>query len=355
MKNSHFGNLPYHLALSYLGLLLITALLSSWLASETDSFLRLIPYDAQTLDYRNMNYQSPLGEQKVNTVPDTHWLGTDRLGRDVLAMLIHGSKTALLIGFISIAIATLIGIFLGSFSAYFGDRMLGIKLVPLLVALFGSMFLVLLIILQASHLSNANFWAYILGWMLLASLLYFICQLSAKYSKKRMYLPLDILLGRLMEIMDSLPLLFIIITLSALVKPNFINVILLIGLTAWVGIARLSRAEVLKLKELNFIESQRAMGLSHLAILFKHLIPNVLPALMVTIAFAVSAAILIESTLSFLGFGIGHESASWGSIIASARHYPQAWWLIIFPGLAIFFTVLSCNIIGERLTRRKSG
>jgi peptide/nickel transport system permease protein len=76
---------------------------------------------------------------------------------------------------------------------------------------------------------------------------------------------------------------------------------------------------------------------------------------MVTIAFAVSAAILIESTLSFLGFGIGHESASWGSIIASARHYPQAWWLIIFPGLAIFFTVLSCNIIGERLTRRKSG
>jgi peptide/nickel transport system permease protein len=122
-----------------------------------------------------------------------------------------------------------------------------------------------------------------------------------------------------------------------------------IGVTSWTGIARYIRAELLKIRSLEYIEAANSLGFSNFRTLLKHAIPNALSPVLIAIAFGIASAILTESSLSFLGFGSG-DSVTWGSLLSSARQSPQAWWLAIFPGFAIFITVTVFNLIGEGLT-----
>jgi peptide/nickel transport system permease protein len=124
----------------------------------------------------------------------------------------------------------------------------------------------------------------------------------------------------------------------------------IIGATHWTSIARLTRAEFLKLKQMEFVAAARAMGASRPRIMFRHILRNALAPVLVPITFGIAAAILIESGLSYLGFGASPPNPSWGTLLKSGRAaIEQMWWLILFPGLAIFLTVLSYNLIGEAL------
>ncbi len=124
----------------------------------------------------------------------------------------------------------------------------------------------------------------------------------------------------------------------------------IVGITSWTGIARLTRAEFLKLKQMEFVTAARAMGAGRLRIMFLHILRNALAPVLVPITFGIAAAILIESGLSFLGFGASPPNPSWGTLLNSGRSaIEQMWWLILFPGLAIFLTVLAYNLIGEGL------
>jgi peptide/nickel transport system permease protein len=144
--------------------------------------------------------------------------------------------------------------------------------------------------------------------------------------------------------------LFLIIAIVAIAKPSIILVMAIIGMTTWTGIARFIRAELLKVRNLEFIESAHALGFSEMRTLFRHAIPNALSPVLIAIAFGIAAAILIESTLSFLGIGVPAETLTWGSVLSAARQSPTAWWLAIFPGFAIFLTVTVYNLVGEGLT-----
>ena len=124
----------------------------------------------------------------------------------------------------------------------------------------------------------------------------------------------------------------------------------IIGLTGWTGIARFIRAELLKVRNLEYIEAAHALGYSESRTLLKHAIPNSLSPVLISIAFGIASAILVESTLSFLGIGVPAETMTWGSMLSSARQSPSAWWLAIFPGFAIFITVTWYNLVGEGLT-----
>jgi peptide/nickel transport system permease protein len=160
----------------------------------------------------------------------------------------------------------------------------------------------------------------------------------------------DIAASRLIEIMLTIPTFFLIITVVAFLPQSVFNIMVVIGLTNWPTVARLARGEFLKSKSMDYVVAARAMGASDLRTIFRHVLPNTLAPIFVTATFGVASAILVESTLSFLGFGVPPSTASWGSILSSARELlPSGWWLTVFPGLAIFLTVTSYNLVGEGL------
>jgi len=161
----------------------------------------------------------------------------------------------------------------------------------------------------------------------------------------------DMLISRLIELVMCIPALVLILALVAMLdRVTNYHLMAIVGITSWTGIARLTRAEFIKLKQMEFVSAARAMGAGRLRIMFRHVLRNALAPVLVPITFGIADAILIESGLSYLGFGASPPNPSWGTLLHSGRiAIQQMWWLILFPGLAIFFTVLAYNLIGEGL------
>jgi len=161
----------------------------------------------------------------------------------------------------------------------------------------------------------------------------------------------DNFMMRFADIMLCFPDFFLILMVIAILEPNINYVMIVIGLVSWPSVARLVRAEFLKLKKQEFVEAARALGLSDARIIFRHILPNALAPVLIAATFGVASAILVESGLSFLGLGVQPPTPSWGNILTSGKDYllSGAWWLSVFPGLAIFITVLSYNLLGEGL------
>lgn len=161
----------------------------------------------------------------------------------------------------------------------------------------------------------------------------------------------DIVISRIIEVVICFPMFFLLLTIIALVaRVNIYYLMFAIGIVGWTGVARLVRGEFLRLREQDFAVSARALGVPASRIMFRHILPNALAPVLVSATFGVAGAILTESGLSFLGFGVPPPVASWGSILSLARQYVyQAWWLTAFPGAAIFLSILCYNLIGEGL------
>ena len=165
-----------------------------------------------------------------------------------------------------------------------------------------------------------------------------------------MKIPLDLIITRIIEVVVSVPVLILILAMVAIIKPSIFMVMVIIGLVRWTGIARFIRAELLRVRNLEYIEAAHALGFPKFRTMIKHAIPNSLAPVFISVAFGIAAAILIESFLSFLGFGIPKELNTWGQLLTQSRGAAEAWWLAIFPGFAIFITVTLFNLIGEGLT-----
>jgi peptide/nickel transport system permease protein len=324
----------------------------------------LIPYTPQYMDLKNSDYKSPFDKQDVPSSRYKHLLGTDKLGRDVMAGMVHGTRVAMMVGVIAMSIAVFFGIILGALAGYFGDTRLKMSRARLWLNLI---FLVLGLFYAFSVRS------YTLGDALSESVGGFLLQLfysfiifaifglvangltillkKIPFLKAQVTIPLDIIISRMMEVKTSVPALLLILSICAIMKkPSIFITMCVIGLLGWVLIARYVRAELLKVRSLEYIEAANALGFSEMRILFKHAIPNTLSAVLITVAFGIAGAILTESGLSFLGIGVAPEQVTWGSLLSSARGYVPAWWLAIFPGFAIFITVTLFNLIGEGLT-----
>jgi peptide/nickel transport system permease protein len=159
---------------------------------------------------------------------------------------------------------------------------------------------------------------------------------------------IDNVLMRFVDIMLCFPTFFLILAVIAMLEPSIWYIMIIIGLTGWMGVARLVRAEVLSIKERDFILAAKAIGASDFRILFRHVLPNAMSPVLVSATLGVAGAILTESALSFLGIGVQPPTPSWGNILTSGKDYIEfAWWLSLFPGLAILVTVLSYNLLGE--------
>jgi peptide/nickel transport system permease protein len=160
----------------------------------------------------------------------------------------------------------------------------------------------------------------------------------------------DTLIMRLVDVMLSIPSFFLILAVIAFLTPSIINVMIVIGLTSWMGVTRLVRAEFLSLQGREFVQASRTLGAKDARLIFTHLLPNSLTPIIVSSVLGVAGAVLMESGLSFLGLGVQAPQASWGNILTDGKDYIQfAWWLSLFPGLAILITVLGYNLLGEGL------
>jgi len=160
----------------------------------------------------------------------------------------------------------------------------------------------------------------------------------------------DTVLMRLVDIMLSIPTFFLILAVIALVGPNLLNIMVVIGVTSWMGVARLVRGEFLALKESDYVVAARALGVPARRIIFRHILPNAMAPVYVSTILGIAAAVLVESSLSFLGLGVQPPTPSWGNILTDGKaNIEIAWWLSLFPGLAILVTVLGYNLLGEGL------
>lgn len=328
-----------------------------------------IVYAPSRSDFLNSDFTGPSDEQffkdpngKIVPMPTRfkHWLGTNKKGEDVLSGLIHASRISLTIGIFSMGVASIIGLILGSLAGYFGDYSLTTKRGTFWSVLLG---------IAAGYYYAFMVRGYVLSdaigesgllflWELLLSIIVFILVVGIFYllgrtiSKlpflgKETNIPMDSIVSRFIEILISIPRIILILSIAAIAKPSIINIVLIIGFTGWTGIARITRAEFLKIRELEYIQAGRALGFDQTRVIFKHALPNGIAPALVVIAFGVAAAILIESSLSFLGVGVPPDLVTWGSLVSSGRENMGAWWLVIFPGFAIFLTVTVYNLLGE--------
>lgn len=348
---------------------------NDWKTLNTDfSVFAPCAYSPNTIDAANAPRKSPFAAQefvlKNNTTISIpfkfrHWLGTTQNGNDVLSGIIHGTKISLSVGIFSMLIASFIGIILGACAGYFENNTLKIGYVQLLFLLFG-IFLTYFycFIIRGDKLAEA----FNNGGMWLILRLLFLFYISIKTiggfgwigryidrklkTDNKLNFPIDAIVSRVIEILNSIPSLLLIIALSAITKPSYTLLILIIGFLSWTSIARLTRAEYLKTKQLDYITSCKAIGMSHFAIMRKHILPNVFPIILVQIIFGMAGTVLIEASLSFIGVGIPSNTVSWGSLLNEARDHFSAWWLVLFPGLCVFVLIFIYNKIATEISKK---
>jgi len=228
----------------------------------------------------------------------TYWMGTDSTGRDIFSRIIHGGQISLFVGITAVFISVSLGTLIGGLAGYFG------------------------------------------GWV-------------------------DALLMRFTEAMLSIPQLFLLIVLGKFIgrdiqtitvfgkdfSGSVMIVIVVIGFTSWMFLARIVRANVLSLKEMDYISVSKSLGSSDMRIFYRHLIPNTMGAIIVSTTLGLAGAILLEAYVSFLGLGIQPPTASWGNMLTAAQTFIQkgSWWMWVFPSIFIIFTILCINLIGDGL------
>ncbi len=310
-----------------------------------------IPYSSDQLNSKINISVGPFDHQAVSSLRYRHWLGTDHLGRDVLAGLIHGTTIAMKVGLLSVFFSLLIGLYLGLLSGYFGDDGWKINIYALLlgglIKLLGLYYIIYPLVI------NPNISYYLIVVLIISILLYGVLRYIPSTIKPIVNFPIDLITSKIIEVLNSIPALFIILALLAVFsRPSIWNVIIIISIIGWPKFARLVRAEILQIKNLEYIQSAKSIGLSDVQIIIKHALPNALTSVISITAFAISGAILLESTLSFLGLGIPLEEVSWGSMLADARASFSSWWLAVFPGLAIFLVLISFYVLGNQLNEK---
>lgn len=292
----------------------------------------------------------PLARPDVAAVPaqsrpgfGVYVLGTDELGRDVFARMLEGAFVSLSVGFVAVGIAVVIGCILGGIAGHYGR--VRVPAPPWVTTLAGLSVLAAVgyAVWRGAGRPDVALWV-ALGALVLGT------GSVGLLARRPFALTIDTLITGLIDVMLCFPTFFLILIVVAVLKPSIWNIMVVIGVTSWEGTARFVRAEILSLREQEFVQAATAIGVSGPRTIRRHLIPNATAPVLVSATLGIAGAILTESALSFLGFGVPPPDATWGNIIADGRKYMfDAPWLTLVPGTAIFLVVLGFNLFGEGL------
>ncbi|RPD50114.1 ABC transporter permease [Hymenobacter sediminis] len=272
-----------------------------------------------------------------------HWLGTDPQGFDVAYALLQGARTILYVSIPAAALTLLLGGALGSAAGYWSNTGLRVArswwiasglLVAGCIGLATQLYAAFLVT-SGSLLTGCG----LIGWLLHQS----------TWGRRPWAFPIDALIAGLIVLLDSIPLLVLVLVVAAIQQPSAGGLVLLMTLTCWTTPARLMRAATLRTRELAHVEAARAAGLSDWQVLRRHIWPLTWPVVMLRLPLTIALLIGLETTLSFLGVGLPPETPSWGRLLAGIRQSPAAWWLILWPGAALVLTTLSLH----QLSRKK--
>jgi peptide/nickel transport system permease protein len=289
---------------------------------------------------------------RPNEIPTLgiYLLGTDDLGRDVFSRMLQGAWVSLTVGFVAVGISVIIGIFMGGVAGYFGQHHIRLDHVLLTGLMAAGTVLV--------FVNHAKWGAafLIIGHAYIFYLLFTRLTGARKTPPKRFGLLrldtilVDTLIMRLVDIMLCFPSFFLILTVVALLPASIYNIMIVIGLTSWMGTTRFVRAEFLSLREQDFVAAARALGVANFRIIFRHMMPNAIAPVLVSATIGIASAILTEAGLSFLGFGVPPPHATWGNILSDGKNFIfDAPWLTFIPGFSILVVVLAFNLFGEGL------
>jgi peptide/nickel transport system permease protein len=295
----------------------------------------------------------PLSKAKLETLrPDEvpalgiYLLGTDDLGRDVLARMLQGAWVSLTVGFVAVGIAVGIGIFLGGIAGYYGQNYIQ----------FGHILSWVLVAATIGLLSMGVPGIAMIAAGLAAALIIWRHRQRRRGTGIPFWMrwahwpavQVDTLIMRTVDIMLCFPSFFLILTVVALLPASIYNIMVIIGLTSWMGTTRFVRAEFLSLREQDFVAAARALGNSDARIIFRHIMPNAVAPVLVSATLGIASAMLTEAGLSFLGFGVPPPHATWGNILSDGKAFIfDAPWLTFAPGLVILVVVLAFNLFGE--------
>ena len=275
-----------------------------------------------------------------------HLLGTDVLGRDVAAGMLGGLSVALKIGIGGVALALIIGLLVGGLAGLKTESYFEMNLIQAMILFF------ILIMLLFQLYYGDHQWLIAGFWMATGSgLLY----LASKLPLRRYTIPISQWMDGLIKLRDSIPDIFLVLGMIGLFHSYaLINIVLILGFIGWGSIARYVRGEMIRIRALPYYQSSEAMGTSLWRKWIYHFIPNALESILSTLIFTVASFILIEASLSFLGIGLPPEIPTWGSLLAMARE-SNAWWLAIFPGLAILLIISLLNAWSSEVLRKRRG
>jgi len=276
--------------------------------------------------------------------------GTDDLGRDVFSRMLQGAWVSLTVGFVAVGIAVVIGVILGGIAGYYGQSQIRLGHVLACILVGGG----------AIGIFSGRTAFGVLMVLLGAAIAALLMRTGDSKGPRRIPMDLsvlslnvfsvDILITGLIDIMLCFPVFFLILTVVALLPASMYNIMIVIGLTSWMGSARFIRAEFLSLREQDFVTAAKALGVSDWRIIFRHMVPNAMSPVLVSATIGIASAILIEAGLSFLGFGVPPPHATWGNILSSGKDFLfDAPWLTFVPGFAVLTVVLAFNLFGEGL------
>ncbi len=305
-------------------------------------------------------YASSYGKKRELSLSERHFFGTDDNDRDILSGLIHGASHAFGIATGALLLILTLGMTVGGASAYFGNAKLSFSYGEYLSIAAG----IIPGIFYGFYIRKWGFpdtlafmgsFGYFLSWLLsflIAGLILFLFFKIGKilnfipFFRKKLPFPLERALQFILDSQTSIPVILLVVSLSILFPKTFLASILMIGLAAYTGFARIIRSELSVILRLPYTEAAYNLGLSPLRILFRHTLPNIAPLLYSLSLLIVSDILLFEASLSFIGIGVNAENAvSWGSMLAQARNHPHAWWLTLFPSLILLLTILSLHIL----------
>ena len=326
----------------------------TYLPGSTDwENIAVSPFQKQYLRDNNVIIEMPLKFR--------HWLGTNHKGEDVLAAIIYGCRNSMGVALFSMILAGSIGISLGLLAGFYQNHGMLISKASLAGGILGLIPSLFYGFIRNPFLISENS---ILGknnplFSLIIGLLLFVCIIGlfiltaywiGKHFpglNKKVAIPLDAIITRFTEWMNTIPKLFLILILAGVFNQSALGLVFILGLIQWTGISRIVRAETLILRQTTWIESAISLGISNWRILIRHLVPHILPSFLVVFILGIAGSIMAESALSFLGTGIPDDWISWGTLSADGKRHLEYWWLLAMPGLFLFFTLLSLGVLSE--------